>query len=87
MDELCITARVAAERARRCGGRLTELAIDLGDDNLCTFLGEALGGGAANPRSRPGDDGDFPSRRGPRILRPQDTALTFGTKGFEVKCS
>jgi len=38
---------------------LATISIDIGDPDLCAFLGEALADGFANTRTTPGDQGNF----------------------------
>ncbi len=59
MDEMRIAARVAGARTCGSGRGLSELAIDLSDDDPGAFFGEALSRGTADTAAGPRDDGHF----------------------------
>jgi hypothetical protein len=71
VDEVRIAARIPGYRPCRGGGRLAQLAIDLGNDHLRAFLDEPLRRRAADATSCASDDGDLSLKPWPwhRILR------------------
>ncbi len=56
--EMRSTARLRDPLSRVAAARL----VALGDHDGSAFLGKQLGGGAADPRTRTGDDRDFPAQ-------------------------
>ena len=63
VNEMRIAARIPGERAGRLSGGLATLLINLGDDDLRTFFGKALGGGTANAATASVINATFPASR------------------------